>query len=219
LNIFVGSIHQGRELWVIVFKSASVNNGADYIGDCAVHWFCQIKSFSCNKGNRGGEINITRIDTLSLVMLLVAIRPSPLYFLNTSMSCSHSSMILSSLAFLPIPKSLRLVKAKRRISFHESPLDHKTPVREKGVSGKYVNTLVHCGQKGCKSVLEKVLSTMSFVVVIYDFKCESFPELISTINQRLLHRLVSSQDDHFFGSHVDGEHRSICLGKLRTAAA
>ncbi len=52
---------------------------------------------------------------------------------NSPFRYSISSMIFSSLPFLPIPKSRRLLRAKRRISFQFSPLEKMIPDQNKTI--------------------------------------------------------------------------------------
>lgn len=47
----------------------------------------------------------------------------------------------------------------------------------------------------------------------------SFSKLLSIVEERLFHCLVSCQDHHFFGSHIDCEYWPIFLGKLTEGVA
>lgn len=116
----VGPVHQGGELWVVVLEPATVDQRADNVGHCIVDWLGGVKRLPWAAGSRRWRIQWGPEVSLSDVQI-------PLKLLKTSTRWEHSSVILSSHDFLPIPKSLRLDRAKRLISRHESPLENKTP--------------------------------------------------------------------------------------------
>lgn len=124
--VLVGSSHQVFESEVIVFKPASIHNGGDDIGCCVIHWTCCIKWFPCRINYIFKTTYYFRTSCHALSPYINAI---PLCSSNNWIRWWHSSTILSSAILLPIPKSLRVVRAKRLISFHDSPFANKIPIK------------------------------------------------------------------------------------------
>lgn len=133
----------------------------------------------------------------------------PFHFFNSPMRWLHSSMILSSQALFPIPKSRRFVKEKRLISFHESPLDHKTPeIEPLTFTRSFHDFSIYLND------VSDLLLTVFMIDILHNHDWISFTKLIGVVDQRLLHRLVSGQNHHFIGSQIDGEDWPILPGKL-----
>lgn len=109
---------------IVVFKPAPVHDGGDDVGGCVVGQAGRVKGFSCGV-DTGSAWNMSPNTRTSSPLGLST--PVPWCSSNFWIKYRHSSAILFSIDLLPMPKSLRVLSAKRLISFHVSPFANRIP--------------------------------------------------------------------------------------------
>lgn len=133
-DILICPVDHFLELRIIVFKSVSIHNWRDDVGDSIVHRLSCVKWFSFVEIKASLKILQKRYYKVIYESLLwnneIILRWIiwvPPKLSNTPLRYWISLMIFSSLPLLPIPKSRRFVKAKRLISFQFSPFENRIP--------------------------------------------------------------------------------------------
>lgn len=125
----------------------------------------------------------------------------------------------------PIPKFRRVIREKRRISFHLFPLLKSTPARRETETGRLIPGSHVMGQALHRRYSHSYVPssppplpmlnvhtctpTKSFINSIKHWESASSRKVLSQINQGFLHCFISVQ--HHSGVHakIHGEHRAI----------
>lgn len=136
---------------------------------------------------------------------------------KTLIRCWHSFKIPSSAMLLPIPKSFRVVRAKRLSSFQDSPFANTIPF-----SHNYTKTILTLVSQPLCNIWFNVkvceggaLCTMALICVVKYGENVSLSKFFCIAHQSLFDCLVPGQDHHFIWSKVHSEHRPILLWKLK----